>query len=209
MPTTIAKSPVNVITRLQSGAMSSSAAADEYDRRQGYPGQSATCAFLHIAASECTGWRHAGRLPGWYCGSNQGCSHANQGTLEQSQRWNIHLAYCHDKKEIVHRLRDQLHGALAEQDAQPKPQQRADQTQKARFTQDQHKDFLAGHAQRAQTAEDRPSLDDAKSHRVVDEEHAYDERQQAECRQVEAEGSGHFTDRARARCRRIDSGAWW
>ena len=112
----------------------------------------------------------------------------------------MNFAHRDNEEEVVDGLRHQLHGAAAQQHTQRQPQQRAYQAEHARLEQDEREDLAAGHAQRAQAAQHRPPLDDAKGDGVVDEEHAHHQRQQTERCEVEAKGARHLVDSAGA-CR--------
>jgi hypothetical protein len=64
-----------------------------------------------------------------------------------------------------------------------------------------------GHPQAAQRADDGPALDDGEGDRVVDQEHAHYQRQQAERGQVQPEGVGEALHALAAGARLDDRGA--
>jgi hypothetical protein len=89
----------------------------------------------------------------------------------------------------------------------PKPQQRADQAEQDRLAEDEREELPAGRAEHTQDGKQRPALDDAEGNSVVDEEHADDESQHAQRRQVELERGRHLLDGVLARRGRLDGDA--
>ena len=80
--------------------------------------------------------------------------------------------------------------------AEHEPERRCDGGDAGRLPENRLQDLAARHAERPQDAERLRSLQDREGHRAVDQEHADDERQQAERREVRAERRGQLAERA-------------
>ncbi len=96
--------------------------------------------------------------------------------------------------QVVDRPGHQAHRALAQRPAETKAEEDTGRGGRGRFHQDQREDLLARYPERAQGAEDRPPLHDPEHHRVVDEEHPHQQREQAQGGQVQGEGRGELSD---------------
>ncbi len=160
------------------------------------------CFALQPRPGECQTWRHGSSFPGRRRGSQQACQETGQTALNQARSWNLYPTYIQDEVKIVDGLRDHLHRALAEQDAQSQPDERAQRADQCRLTQDHHKNLLPRIANAPQCTKDRTPLDHGEGHGVIDEEESDYQRQQAEGRQVDLECFRHFHHLAVAQLRR-------
>ena len=150
--------------------------------------------------------RDRGSLPGRQRGGEQGRQKAHSCPLDQAQdrnsdAWTVVVKY---RSLIVCETIPTV--TLPQQNPQPDPQTRARKPNQERFRDHQAKQFLAGHAQAAQRAKQFTALNHRKSHRVVDQEQADHQRQQAERGQVDPEGRRHLLHRAGASRRQAQPG---
>ena len=115
--------------------------------------------------------------------------------------------------EVVDGARDEPNRALPEPVPEAEAERGAEGGREQRLREDQAEELARGRAERAQRCEDRAALDDTEEHRVVDQEHADHERQQAQGGEVGLEGLGQLCDarrllagRSQARPRRQQAG---
>ena len=81
---------------------------------------------------------------------------------------------------------------MAERHAQPDAEQGPDRAERRGLAQDQREHLAAGRTLHAQQADQLPALHDGERQRVVDQEHADDQRQQAQRGQIQVEGARHL-----------------
>ena len=171
------------------------------------PGQEAARAVFEGAAAQGLDGLDARGLEGGGHGRQHSGSQAENHGLHDGEGGEGRAGDGDDVVEVVDRLRDEAHGALAQQPAEPEAEERADGGGRSGLEQDEREDLPAGRAEQAQGADHRAPLHDAEHHGVVDEEHAHDEGQQAEGGEVQLEGVGELADRRGLLARRGDARA--
>ncbi len=151
---------------------------------------------LEHGAAQRGGRRDSRGIEGRLGRGEQRCDEAERRALRVDPRRWLGGVDGGVERQVADRSQHEIHEADREGVAEHEPERRCDGGYAKGLPENRPKDFGARHAERTQDAERLRSLEDREGHRAVDEEHADDERQQPERRQVRAERRGQLAEGA-------------
>ena len=164
--------------------------------RERHPGQEPARLALERAGTQGHDRLHARGLQGGGEGGQEAGADPQDRAFQGGRGGQRRLADRQDEIQVVDGAGHEADRALAQGPAETETEKDARRGGGGRFHQDQGEDLVTRHPEHAQGAKDRPAMHDPEHHRVVDEEHPHQERQQAQGRQVEGEGRGELGDGA-------------
>ena len=138
---------------------------------------------------------------------DRGGAEAEQHALGERHRLERHVVDRQGEVEVVDRARHEPQQPLRHGEPEPEAGDGAGDADHGRLAHHEPEHLVPAHPERAQRADQRPALHDRERHRLVDEKHADDQREQRERRQVPLERQDHSPGDAGLRARGHEVGA--